>query len=147
MPNLTIDFKRYRSAKPLVMAYARFDHPRIHKSKLLKTKVGLDLDLGNGECHAGTVEELISIVKRKGLWGFCDTITDGRNNPIIHYWISKDSQKNDIPGIMELFGHETGHAIGYTSETMAIKFGVITVFSYVTMMEEVFGKKVCTKEK
>ena len=146
MKEFVISFKKYRSAKQLVIAYARFDHPRMKEEKLLKTKVGLNLADENGKFHSGTVEELVRIVRKRGLWGFCDTISHTRQNPVMHYWISKKTL-NDIPKIMELFGHETGHAIGYSSETMATKFGVVSSFSYIAMKEEVFNKDVCLKEK
>lgn len=147
MKEFLISFKKYRSAKQLVIAYARFDHPRMKEEKLLKTKVGLHLADENGKFHDGKVEELIGIVRKRGCWAFCDSITNTRQNPIMHYWISNKTKNTDRPKIMELFGHETGHAIGYSDEKMATKFGAVSSFSYIAMMEEVFNEIICSNEK
>ena len=140
MKEICIQFIKHKTAKSIVVEFARYYHPRMCMENLLKQKVGLCLDMGDGNIHSGTVGELITVVKNMGLWGFCDKITHGRKTPDIHYWVSKPTEKERIK-VMELFAHEVGHAVGYNSEKMATKFGGVAGFAYMSMIEEIYPKE------
>jgi len=138
MKEVQIQFVKHRTAKAIAIAWARFDYPRMSEENILKQKVGLDLDLGDGKMHPGTVAELIVVIRKCGMWAFCDKITYGKQAPDIHYWVGVKAKKNKVK-VMEIFGHEVGHAIGYTSENMAVKFGGVAGFAYMSMMQEIYG--------
>jgi len=139
MKQVEIQFVKYDSAYDIVISYFRYNHPRMKLKKLLKQKTEFQLDLEYETVYPGTVEEVIRTVKRLGMWGFCDKITNGAQNPHIHYWVG--SAKPDKIKILELFTHEVSHAIGYSSENMAVRFGGVAAFSYAAMMEEVYNKR------
>ncbi len=138
MKEIVVEFEKHKSAKSICLAYARFDHPRMKEENLLKHKVGLEFKFDDGQYHIGTVNDLIKVVRKLGMWGFCDKITNSEENPIIHFWVGSKAKK-DKNKVMELFGHEVGHAIGYSSENMAIKFGAVTGLAFLAMNEEVYG--------
>lgn len=135
MKEVQVHFIRHRRASDVVVAYMRLEHPRMKIKNLLKQKTEFELKFNDILHYPGTVKELIKTVRKLGVWGFCDKISLGKENPIINYWISKGALKDKIK-IMELFGHEITHAIGISSEIVAIRGGAIAGFSYMSMMEE-----------
>src|ERR1039457_1334168 len=80
-----IEFVRHPSAVHLVLAYFRYDHPRMRKSSLLKMETGFRVFLGKKWVKQATVLEVIGIVKKTGVWGYCNH----RSKRIkeIHYWL------------------------------------------------------------
>ena len=105
------------------------------RKNLLKKKTNFELNFDGKRIYPGTVAELIEAVKSIDIWGYCDTITNGNEYPIIHYWVGTTGKAGN-PEIMELFAHEICHAIGYESEGMAVKFGGVASFAYTSMLEE-----------
>lgn len=138
MKQIEIAYLKYEAPTDLVVAYFRFDHPRMKLENLLKQSTEFQLHIEGTRFRPGTVSDVIQVVARLGVWGFCDKITNGPENPKIHYWVSEEAKKDRIK-VMELFAHEVAHAAGYSSENMAIKFGGICAMAYMSMMDEVYG--------
>lgn len=136
MKNINIHFVRHKRASDVVIEYVRSDHPRMKLQNLLKSKTEFELSFGGKPHYPGTVKELIKVVRSLGVWGFCDKISHGKADPVIHYWVSKKELAGDRIKVMELFGHEVTHAIGINSERLAIRGGAIAGFAYMSMMEE-----------
>lgn len=139
MKNIEIEFVGYDKAEDLVIKYFRFDHPRMKLENLLKLNVSIEFDFEDDDNQPFRVSDVIESVKRLGMWGFCDLHTFGDKNPVIHYWVGPEAKKDKIK-VMELFSHEIAHASGYKSERMATKFGGISAFSYMAMMQEIYKK-------
>jgi len=137
--DINIKFISYDSAQDLVVKYFRYDYPRMGLDNLLKKTTEFELNFDGNKNFPSTVSEVIEVVEDLGLWGFCDRLTHGDTYPNIHYWVGNKA-KRDKAKIMELFAHEISHAVGYDSEAMAVKFGGVAAFSYMTMMEEIYSK-------
>lgn len=135
---IRIKFIKHTFPKSIVLSWFRFNHPKMPLEKLMTCKTEFRVKLSNHNIYPSTVKEVIKAIKETGMWGYCDKITRGLNNPIIHYWISKKDLTNKIK-VLELFAHEMTHAFGYSSEKIALRSGAIAALSYQCMMEELYG--------
>lgn len=145
MKEIQIAFIKHTSAKDIVISYFRYDYPRMIEKNLLKQETEFELDMEDEVVYPGTVAEVVTVVNKLGVWGFCDKITHGDKKPEIHYWVN--SPDADRIKVMELFSHEVAHAVGYSSEKMACKYGGVAAFSYYSMMEEVYNLDAKTGKK
>lgn len=138
---IRVSYIKHKTARDLVITYFRYDHPRMSVDKLLKQETEFQLEIDGEMIYPGTVKEVITVVEKSGIWAFCDKISDGKDYPIIHFWINNKARKDKIK-VMEIFAHETLHAVGYQSENLAVRFGGVAAFAYISMMKEVYGQNV-----
>jgi len=135
----------HTSARSVVISFFRFEHPRISINKLLKLPTQFThVEPSGKETRAIKVKEFIKVVKEFGVWGFCDSLPYSTNR-IIHYWISKNI-KNKKTKLLDFLGHELGHAMGYSSESTAQKFGMVSLLTY-QLYTQHFSRKKNKKRK
>ena len=127
-----ITFVKHPSAKSLVLGFFRKDFPELADDEILKEETDFTLHLTE-TVNCAKVSEVIHVVNKTKLWGFCKHIAKNPNHKEIHYWFDKDADKIKL---VELFTHELAHAIGYKSELIAQKIGAVGAIAYQTLLEQ-----------
>lgn len=122
--SLKITLVHHKTAKSIVLAWCRPDHPRLSDKRILETKTELRIFLGKSINNA-KAKDLITVVKKQKVWGFCKHLNV--NEKEIHFWKSNDV--NPI-SLFETLAHEVAHAFGYHKEKTAQKIGAAAAFTY-----------------
>jgi len=128
---------KHKTARSIVFEYFKKDYPNLSDYQLLKVETEFKVFLNEEWEYKATVLELLKTVKKNGIWGFCAH----SKNPYykeIHYWISKKATTEQV---LELFVHETAHAIGNKSEYIAKKYAGVALFAYLIMKKNLKWKK------
>jgi hypothetical protein len=128
---------KYKTARSLVLEYFRVDYPDLTDKQLLDQDTEFTVFLDEEWEEGATVAELLSEVRRIGVWGFC-VHSKASNYKEIHYWLGKSANAAQV---LELFSHETAHAIGIKSEAGAKKYAGVAIFAYLMMKDHLKWKK------
>ena len=79
--SLKIEFVRHPSAHRIVVAYFRYDHPRMSLKNLLAMETEFRVFLGKRWVKPALVSEMIAHIKEIGVWGYCNHQSCGKDTP------------------------------------------------------------------
>ena len=126
-----IEFVKHSSARRVVTAFFRYDHPRMSDGSLLAMKTDFRVFLGHRWKENATVSQLLGVARKVGAWGYCNH--KSKHHKEIHYWFGKNADRFHV---LELLLHETAHAGGYRKERDAVKIAGLGTFVYQTYEDD-----------
>lgn len=137
--NFRVEFVRHKSARSIVLAYFRYDHPRMRIDRLLAMETDFHVLLGKRWAKPALVSEIVEVVKSVGVWGYCNHRS--RHVKEVHYWVAPHAKRINV---MEFVLHEVAHAGGFRTEKMACKVAGLGSFAY-GVFESIFSPMIFEK--
>ena len=131
MKTYHIELKKHRSAKSVVLAWARWKHPKMSEKKLLQTDMELEIKVDGKNFKSANVKEFIQFILKLKVWGFCEHKCDCTK--IVHIWFHKTVEYGKL---LETVAHELEHASGSRSEKRCCKTGGLAHYASILIDTE-----------
>lgn len=132
MKNTHIELKRHRSAKSIVLAWCRVEHPKMIEENLLNKEMDLVVSYRGKKFHAVTVNDFIKFIRDvQKVWAFCEHACDCTKR--IHVWYSPKTTYNEL---LEVVAHELEHATGTHNEKRCVKTGGLARYASMLIDED-----------